>query len=47
MTGVTFRPAAAGDAAAIAALHVESWRTAYRGLVPDEFLAGPVERDRH
>jgi GNAT superfamily N-acetyltransferase len=34
------------DAPAIAALHVDSWRTAYRGLVPDEFLAGPVVADR-
>jgi GNAT superfamily N-acetyltransferase len=34
------------DARAIALLHTESWRSAYRGLVPDEFLAGPVEQDR-
>ena len=34
------------DAAAIATLHAESWRTAYRGLVPDAFLDGPVVEDR-
>lgn len=39
-------PACAGDAAAIAALHIESWRNAYRGLLPDEFLDGPVVQDR-
>ncbi|RIQ11274.1 GNAT family N-acetyltransferase [Jiangella rhizosphaerae] len=30
--------AADGDAAAIARLHVQSWRSAYRGHVPDAFL---------
>jgi GNAT superfamily N-acetyltransferase len=39
-------PAGLDDAPAVAALHVTSWRSAYRGLVPDEFLAGPVEEDR-
>lgn len=34
------------DVAAIATLHAESWRTAYRGLVPDGFLDGPVVEDR-
>lgn len=33
------RPAESGDAAAIAWVHVETWRTAYRGLLPDEYLA--------
>lgn len=32
------RPADAADAAAIARVHVDTWRTAYRGLLPDEFL---------
>jgi ribosomal protein S18 acetylase RimI-like enzyme len=32
------RPADLEDAAAIARVHVESWRTTYRGLLPDEFL---------
>ncbi len=32
------RPADVDDAAAIARVHVESWRTTYRGLLPDDFL---------
>ena len=40
------RPATAGDLDAISALHVESWRAHYRGMLPDEFLDGPVEEDR-
>jgi GNAT superfamily N-acetyltransferase len=38
---IVLRPAEAGDVGAIAALHAESWRSAYRGLVPDPFL-GPA-----
>jgi GNAT superfamily N-acetyltransferase len=38
--------ASAGDAATIAALHAESWRSAYRGLYRDEFLDGPVFEER-
>jgi GNAT superfamily N-acetyltransferase len=33
------RPAGSEDAAAIARVHVDTWRTAYRGLLPDDFLA--------
>lgn len=33
------RAAVAGDAAAIAATHVASWRRAYAGLLPEAFLA--------
>ena len=32
------RPAGVADAAAIARVHVATWRTAYRGLLPDDFL---------
>lgn len=32
------REAEAGDAAAIAKVHVASWRTTYRGVLPDGFL---------
>ena len=39
-------PAAVADADAIAALHIESWRSAYRGLLPDDFLDGQVVQDR-
>jgi hypothetical protein len=45
--GITLVPAGSDDAHRIAALHVRSWQTAYRGLVPDAFLAGPIENDRH
>lgn len=33
------RAAGLDDAAAIARVHVATWRTAYRGLLPEEFLA--------
>lgn len=33
------RPAEIDDAGAIAEVHVDSWRTTYRGLLPDDFLA--------
>ena len=38
--------AGTADADAIANLHIESWRSAYRGLLPDSFLDGPVVEDR-
>lgn len=37
---VIVRAAIAADAPAIAAVHVASWRAAYRGIVPDRILAG-------
>lgn len=37
--GVAIRQAVPGDAAAIAEVHVASWRWAYRGHVPEETLA--------
>jgi RimJ/RimL family protein N-acetyltransferase len=39
-SGIAVRQAAADDAGAIAAVHVEGWRWAYRGLVPDAVLDG-------
>lgn len=33
------RPAGPKDASAIARVHVASWRSTYRGLLPDDFLA--------
>lgn len=33
------RPARVEDASGIARVHVDSWRTSYRGIVPDEVLA--------
>jgi L-amino acid N-acyltransferase YncA len=42
---MVIRPAVLADAEAIARVHVESWRTTYAGIVPDEFLAAlSVER---
>lgn len=35
---MNIRPATGDDAAAIAAIHVETWRVAYRGIMPDDFL---------
>jgi ribosomal protein S18 acetylase RimI-like enzyme len=37
------RRATIADAPAIARVHVASWRTTYRGLLPDEFLASLTE----
>ncbi|MFG2112566.1 GNAT family N-acetyltransferase [Streptomyces sp. NPDC048718] len=34
------------DAERVAALHTESWRTAYAGIMPDGFLRGPLLEDR-
>jgi ribosomal protein S18 acetylase RimI-like enzyme len=33
------RPARLEDVPALAHVHIESWRTTYKGIVPDEFLA--------
>jgi len=35
---VTIRTADAGDAAALASVQISSWRTTYRGIVPDAHL---------
>jgi ribosomal protein S18 acetylase RimI-like enzyme len=35
----TIRPAGLEDAAGIARVHVDSWRSSYKGLIADEFLA--------
>jgi hypothetical protein len=34
------RPAQMDDAFAMARVHVDTWRTSYVGIVPDEHLAG-------
>jgi ribosomal protein S18 acetylase RimI-like enzyme len=39
MPPLVIRAAVAADAAALATLHVESWRVGYRGVVPDDALA--------
>ena len=40
------REATGADAAAVAALHAESWRTHYRGAYRDDYLDGDVFEDR-
>jgi ribosomal protein S18 acetylase RimI-like enzyme len=42
-TAEMVRPAKPEDAAAIARVHVASWRTTYRDLLPAEFLASLTE----
>ena len=42
--GVTVRPAREDDAEAIAVAHVETWRDAYAGLLPQEVLDGLSRR---
>jgi ribosomal protein S18 acetylase RimI-like enzyme len=37
---VTIRPATLADVPAMARVHVDAWRTTYRGIVPDDYLAG-------
>ena len=39
--GLTVRLARVEDAAAMAAVHVQSWRETYRGLMPDTVLDAP------
>jgi GNAT superfamily N-acetyltransferase len=43
---MTIRTAEAADADVIAQLHARSWHTAYRGILRDEFLDGPLLADR-
>lgn len=46
---VIIRPAAFGDAAGIAAVHIATWRSTYRGLMPDAVinnLAVDVQQER-
>jgi len=38
MSAITLRRANAGDAPAIARVRIDSWRTTYRGMVPDAYL---------
>jgi ribosomal protein S18 acetylase RimI-like enzyme len=44
---MTIRPACPADALRIATIHVEAWRVAYRGIVPDEFLRALSVEERH
>ncbi len=44
MSGIKIRRARGEDAAAIARVHVETWRAAYAGLVPGDYLVGMSEQ---
>jgi GNAT superfamily N-acetyltransferase len=46
MNHVVFRSATANDCKSIASLHTESWRNAYRGILPDAYLDGAIVEDR-
>ncbi|QEE38439.1 MULTISPECIES: GNAT family N-acetyltransferase [unclassified Methylobacterium] len=46
MADIIYRAARATDAQTIAAIHVASWRDAYRSILDPAFLAEPVEEDR-
>ncbi|MEM8645421.1 MAG: GNAT family N-acetyltransferase [Pseudomonadota bacterium] len=43
---VLLRNATHEDASAITALHLASWRSAYRGVLPDTYLDGEAEAER-
>jgi len=43
---VTYRPIVAPDATTIARIHATSWRSTYRGIVPDEYLDDDIDAER-
>lgn len=43
---MTIRAAGWADAGAIAQLHTRSWQSAYRGILSDDFLQGPLPENR-
>ena len=43
---LTIRPAEVDDAPAIARVHVDTWRSAYVGIVPQTYLDGMTEQNR-
>jgi ribosomal protein S18 acetylase RimI-like enzyme len=44
---ITLRSATAADAFDIASIHVRAWQAAYRGIVPDTYLASLSIEKRH
>jgi GNAT superfamily N-acetyltransferase len=46
MSSIVLRHAGEADAETLGRLHALSWRSAYRGILADAFLAGPVLADR-
>ena len=43
---VTYRAIVAPDATTIARIHATSWRSAYRDILPDEYLDDDIDADR-
>ncbi len=43
---IAFRDAGPADAPAVAALHIASWRAAYRGILPDAYLADALAEEK-
>lgn len=43
---MTIRAAGLADAGVIAQLHTRSWQSAYRGILSDDFLQGPLPENR-
>jgi ribosomal protein S18 acetylase RimI-like enzyme len=43
---MNLRPAVPDDAMAVARVHVRAWQAAYRGLMPEDYLAGLRAEDR-
>jgi GNAT superfamily N-acetyltransferase len=43
---ITLRRAVASDDETIAALHTESWRSSYRGILSDDYLASSIANER-
>ncbi|MDQ3642541.1 MAG: GNAT family N-acetyltransferase [Actinomycetota bacterium] len=43
--GVTIRPASIHDADAVGEVHVRAWQSAYRGVMPDDYLDGLQAQD--
>ncbi|MBM2885706.1 GNAT family N-acetyltransferase [Chromobacterium phragmitis] len=43
---LSLRPAQSDDIPLIAALHAQSWRASYRGILPDAYLDERAEDDR-
>ena len=46
MTALSVRAMTRSDAHLVAALHAASWRTAYRGILSDAYLAGEIDAER-
>ncbi len=45
MDDIVIRPATPADAAAIAQVRVDAWRTTYKGMIPDTYLAAMKVED--